>query len=189
MKTKQGSDLTEALKQLISDMELAGKTKVEALVSDTEGGTNTPQFIRVLRGHNIRHIQSSTPIGMIERAVKTIKDLIHKRILGLKLQNERWVDLLSTVVKLYNEKHVHSTINMTPRQALDPDNQLQVYMNIKHKAKFNMAWQPLREGDKVRTAIKSSAMTKAHHPTFSTQVYTITGISIQADGTKGISFN
>ena len=72
--------------------------KMETLVSDTEGGTNTKEFINVLNEHKIRHIQSSTPVGMIERATKTIKDLIHKRILGLKLVNERWIDLLPNVV-------------------------------------------------------------------------------------------
>ena len=65
---------------------------MEALISDTEGGTNTKEFIRVLNENKIRHIQSSTPVGMIERAIKRIKDLIHKRIWGFKLVNERWID-------------------------------------------------------------------------------------------------
>ena len=159
LKTKQGVELADALTKTINDL-----WKMEALVSDTEGGTNTPTFIRVLNQHKIRHIQSSTPVGMIERAIKTIKDLIHKRILGLKLEDERWIDLLPKVVHLYNEKHVHSTTGFTPRQALDPNNKLQVYMNIQSKARFNMNWPTLRVGDKVRTAIKTSAMTKAHHP-------------------------
>ena len=101
---------------------------------------------------------------MIERAIKTIKDLIHKLILGLTLEDDRWIDLLPKVVHLYNEKHVHSTIGMTPRQALDPNNKLQVYMNIQSKAKFDMAFPTLRVGDKVRTIVKIKAMTKAHHP-------------------------
>lgn len=182
--TKTGSDLAHALSKMIIDMKKAGKADIEAIVSDTEGGTNTPLFIKVLNDNKIRHIQSSTPVGMIERVIKTIKDLIHKRILGLKLQNERWIDLLDKVVSLYNEKHIHSTIKMTPRQALDTNNNLQVYMNIKNKAKFKMAWPTLTEGDMVRTAIKSSSMTKAHHPKFSVQVYKISHVSINQDGTS-----
>jgi hypothetical protein len=180
LKTKQGVELADALTKTINDL-----GKMETLTSDTEGGTNTPAFIRVLNQHKIRHIQSSTPVGMIERAIKTIKDLIHKRILGLKLEDERWIDLLPNVVKLYNEKHIHSTTGLTPRQALDPNNKFQVYMNIQSKAKFNMAWPTLRVGDEVRTAIKSSKMTKAHHPKFSTQTYKITNIDVQPDGTRG----
>ena len=150
LKTKQGVELAGALEKTIKDI-----GKMEALISDTEGGTNTKEFIRVLNENKIRHIQSSTPVGMIERAIKTIKDLIHKRILGLKLVNERWIDLLPKVVYLYNEKHIHSTTGFTPRQALRPDNKLEVYFNIKNKAKFNMVWPTLREGDSVRTVIKN----------------------------------
>ena len=83
LKTKQGVDLAPALIKTINDL-----GKFETLTSDTEGGTNTAEFIRVLNQYKIRHIQSSTPIGMIERAIKTIKDLIHKRITGLKLEEE-----------------------------------------------------------------------------------------------------
>ena len=180
LKTKQGVELADALEKTIKDI-----GQMEALISDTEGGTNTKEFIRVLNENKIRHIQSSTPVGMIERAIKTIKDLIHKRILVLKLVNERWIDLLPKVVYLYNEKHIHSTTGFTPRQALRPDNKLEVYFNIKNKAKFNMVWPTLREGDSVRTVINKSAMTKAHNPKFSTQTYKILHVSIQEDGTRG----
>ena len=103
----------------------------------------------------------------------------------MKLEDDRWIDLLPTVVKLYNENHVHSTIGFTPRQAWNPNNKLQVYMNIQSKARFNMNWPTLRVGDKVRTVIKIKAMTKAHHPKLSKEIYTITNIDIRNDGTRG----
>ena len=87
------------------------------------------------------------PNGMIERAIKTIKDLIHTRIIGLKLEHERWIDLLPKVVKLYNEKHIHSTINKEPIKALDPNNKLQVFLNIRQKSQFNQSYPNLRDGE------------------------------------------
>ena len=51
---------------------------IEPLTSDTEGGTNTLAFIRALNQHKIRHIQNSTTTGMVERAITTIQNLIHK---------------------------------------------------------------------------------------------------------------
>ena len=78
--------------------------QIEALVSDYEGGTQSPLFIKVLNEHKIRHVLTSTPNGQAERTIKTIKDMIHNRINGLNLPNERWIDLLSKVVKQYNEK-------------------------------------------------------------------------------------
>ena len=101
--------------------------KPEAIVSDQEGGTQSPLFISVLNEHKIRHIITSTPNGQAERSIKTIKDMIHKRILGLNLQSERWIDLLPKVVKMYNEKNIHHTIGMTPKEALDPHSSFQVF--------------------------------------------------------------
>ena len=189
IKTKQGKDLTEALKKMIEDFSKITKYKIEAIVSDQEGGTNTPQFIRVLNENNIRHIITSTPNGMIERAIKTIKDLIHTRIIGLKLEHERWLDLLPKVVKLYNEKHIHSTINMEPIKALNPSNKIEVFLNIKQKAKYNKVYPNLRENDLVRVAIKKKAISKGHHPKFSEQVYKIIYVQIMSDGTRQYMLN
>ena len=129
------------------------------------------------------------PNGMIERAIKTIKDLIHTRIIGLKLEHERWIDLLPKVVKLYNEKHIHSTINMEPIKALDPDNKLRVFLNIRQKAVFNKSHPNLREDDLVRVAIKQKAISKGHHPKFSEQVYKILYVQIMPDGTRQYMLN
>ena len=189
IKTKQGKDLTEALKKMIEDFSKITKYKIEAIVSDQEGGTNTPQFIRVLNENNIRHIITSTPNGMIERAIKTIKDLIHTRIIGLKLEHERWLDLLPKVVKLYNEKHIHSTINMEPIKALNPSNKIEVFLNIKQKAQYNKVYPNLRENDLVRVAIKKKAISKGHHPKFSEQVYKIIYVQIMSDGTRQYMLN
>ena len=184
IKTKQGVDLVEALKKLLNDM-----GKFETLVSDQEGGTNTPDFIKILNENKIRHIITSKPNGMVERAIKTIKDLIHTRIVGLKLEHERWIDLLPKVVQLYNEKHVHSTISMTPRQAKDPSNRLQVYLNIRKKAQFNKSYPILHENDSVRTAIKKGAMSKGYHPNFSSQVYKVLHVNVHEDGTRSYLLN
>lgn len=189
IKTKQAKDLTEALKKMIEDFSKITKYKIETIVSDQEGGTNTAQFIRVLNENNIRHIITGMPNGMIERAIKTIKDLIHTRIIGLKLEHERWIDLLPKVVKLYNEKHIHSTINMEPIKALDPSNKLQVFLNIRQKSQFNKSYPNLRDGDLVRVAIKKKAISKGHHPKFSEQVYKILGVMVMSDGTRQYLLN
>ena len=139
--------------------------------------------------HKIRHIITSTPNGQAERTIKTIKDFIHKRITGLKLPNERWIDLLNKVVKYYNEKHVHNTIGVTPKTALDKTNHLQVFINIRQKARFNKFHPPLREGDLVRTAIKKSSFTKGYHPKYSSSTFKVIGVKINADGTRDYLLN
>ena len=184
LKDKTAPELTEALKDMIKEM-----GQIEAVVSDFEGGTQTPLFIKVLNEHKIRHIITSTPNGQAERTIKTIKDLIHTRITGLNLPNERWIDLLPKVVKYYNEKHVHNTIGMSPKMALNKDNHLQVLINIRKKAQFKKAYGNLRVGDLVRTAIKQSSFTKGYSPKFSSDTFTNTFVKVNADGTRDYLLN
>jgi hypothetical protein len=182
LKTKQSGELAEALVDMISHWSALGKP--EAIISDQEGGTQSPSFIRVLNEHHIRHIITSTPNSQAERTIQTIKHLLHKRIVGLNLPHERWVDFLPKVVRLYNEKNIHNTIGMTPREAMTKENKLQVYINIKNKANFKKIYPPLHESDRVRIAIKKSAFTKGYHPTFSHQVYNVIAIKIHEDGSR-----
>ena len=184
LKDKKSPELTEALKDMIKEM-----GQIEAVVSDFEGGTQSPLFIKVLNEHKIRHIITSTPNGQAERTIKTIKDLIHTRITGLNLPNERWIDLLPKVVKYYNEKHVHNTIGMSPKMALNKDNHLQVLINIRKKAQFKKAYGNLRVGDLVRTAIKKYSFTKGYSPKFSSDTFKITFVKVNADGTRDYLLN
>jgi hypothetical protein len=190
IKSKQGSELTATLEETIPKFEhMAPSYKIGAIVSDQEGGTRATSFVRVLNQHGIRHIMSSTPVGMVERAIGTIKALIHKRIIGLKLDQERWIDMLDKVVNLYNNKLIHSTIRMTPRDALKPTNKLEVHLNIQMKAKFNRPYPELRKGDNVRVAIKKGSFTKSYHPTFSEEVYKVLEIHVDEDGTNEYLIN
>ena len=184
LKDKKSPELTEALKDMIKEM-----GQIEAVVSDFEGGTQTPLFIKVLNEHKIRHIITSTPNGQAERTIKTIKDLIHTRITGLNLPNERWIDLLPKVVKYYNEKHVHNTIGMSPKMALNKYNHIQVLMNIRKNEQFKKAYGNLRVGDLVRTAIKKSSFTKGYSPKFSSDTFKITFVKVNADGTRDYLLN
>jgi hypothetical protein len=189
MLDKRGSDLTTALNSLIKDMEKAAKSKIETIVSDQEGGTNTAPFIRVLNTNNIRHIITGLSNGMVERALKTIKDLIHNRIIGLKLEEERWIDLLPKVVNFYNTKHIHRTIKMTPISALQDQNKIEVHLNIRHQAQFNRTYPKLQVDDLVRTAIKKKTISKGHHPNFSKDTYKVLHVMVMTDGTRQYMLN
>ena len=185
LKDKSAPELTEALKYMIKAM-----GQIEAAVSDVEGGTQSPLFTKVLKEHKIRHIITSTPNGQAERTIKTIKDLIHTRITGLNLPNERWIDLLPKVGKYYNnEKHVHNTIGMSPNMALNKDNHLQVLINIRKKAQFKKAYGNLRVGDLVRTAIKTYSFTTGYSPKLSSSTFKVTFVKVNADGTRDYLLN
>ena len=103
---------------------------------DNEGSFNSIEFIRLVNTHNIKQIIVSTPPPFAERAVQTIKNMIHARIEGLDLSVEKWVEMLPVILRKYNNTK-HSTTNMTPNEAIQTDNKLKVWLNIKNKAEFN----------------------------------------------------
>ena len=102
--------------------------------------------------------------------------MIHTRLEGLELDEEKWVDMLQPVLKKYNNTQ-HSTIGMSPNDAKKNDNHIQVWLNIKNKAIFSRKYPPLKVGDNVRTYIKPHTFKKGYNPSWSKDIYTITYIN------------
>eukprot|EP00972_Heterocapsa_arctica_P062635 9236268-Heterocapsa_arctica.AAC.1 len=69
---------------------------------DNEGSFNSTLFIRLCNGKGINQIITSTPPHVAERAIQTIKNMIHKRLDGLELNKEQWVEILPSVINKYN---------------------------------------------------------------------------------------
>ena len=125
----------------------------ENIMSDREGAWESTEFIRLLNQHKINHIISNTPPPFSERAVQEIKNMIFARLEGLEIDKQNWTDVLPAVLKKYNNR-IHGTIEMSPIDARKPDNQIQVYMNIRQKAQFKRKYPKLSRGDQVRTYFK-----------------------------------
>ena len=131
----------------------------EVVYHDFEGSWNSKEFIKLINHFKIRQIITSSPAPFVERMIQTLKDMIHKRIEGLEIDKEKWVELIPVVLKLYNNKE-HSTIGMAPVEALKEENHLHVNINIMSKAHFNMKYPPLKLKDEVRTYIKPHTFKK-----------------------------
>jgi len=107
--------------------------------------------------------------------------MIAKRVIGLDLDKERWIDLLTSVLHQYN-RQVHSTTGFSPKDAQLAQNRLRVWHNIKHKAKFNRVYEPIQVGDTVRTYIKKTSFSNGADPRFSETTYKITDINKHVTG-------
>ena len=156
--------------------------------TDGEPAFGSKPFIRVLNKYDIHHIVSSSPSGMAERAVGTIKSMIGKRVMGLDLDRERWIDLLPNVLDQYN-KQVHSTIGMTPKEAQSIENRAKVLANIKKHAVFNRKYTEIKVGDTVRTYIKKTSFSKGTEPRFSEVTYKVLQIDRNPNGDQEYTLN
>ena len=66
------------------------------------------------REHKIKNIFTLNHAPVAERQIRTIKDMIYKR---LENTGKPWVDLLYQVLLTYNNKMVHNATKMTPHDA------------------------------------------------------------------------
>ena len=128
--------------------------------------------LKILNENNIRQSIVSTKAPFAERAVQTIKNMIHARIEGLDLDVEKWVDMLPAILRKYNSTK-HSTTGVTPNEANKEDNKLKVWLNIKNKAEFNRKYPPLKVGSFVRI-YEQPKHKKGYKSVWSSKVYKIT---------------
>ena len=98
--------------------------------------------------------------------------MIHTRLDGLEMSTEKWVEMLPAVLNKYNNTE-HSTTGVKPNDAKKNQNKVEVWLNIKNKAVYNIKYPPLKIGNKVRTYIKPTTFKKGYQTSWSLKTYTI----------------
>ena len=80
-----------------------GKPKI--LYSDNEGAFNSKLFREYCDGEKIKSITTRTHAWVAERFIRTLKNMINKRI---ENNTKSWKDVLYEVLLTYNNKDIHS---------------------------------------------------------------------------------
>jgi len=171
MRTKQPHDLINAFKEILEKI-----GKPVSIYSDMEGSMLSNDFIKLLNENNIKQITTLNHAGYAEVFIRTLKQLIHNRLEGEKLNLDRWIDVLKPVLAKYNLSE-HSSIKMSPYQAKQQKNKMDVYFNNWANSKHDRIYKPLSIGDNVRIMIKKTNKTKATDPKWTREIYTIIGKS------------
>ena len=171
IKDKQPAESVRAMKEILN---VIGKPEV--LYHDNEGSWNSGDFIQLLNQNKIKQIIISTPPPFAERMVQTIKNMIHTRLGGLEIDQQEWVSLLPSVLKKYNNTE-HSTIGMSPNQATQGNDNIEIWLNINNKANFNRKYAPLKKGSQVRTYVKPGSFKKGYESRWSKEVYKVIAIT------------
>jgi hypothetical protein len=107
--------------------------------------------------------------AVVERFNRTLKEIMWKRFTA---ENTRtWINMLDKLLLEYNNR-LHSTIKMTPTEASEEKNKLQVLEHQMHleqgseKPKFKV-------GDKVRISRIKGLFEKGYLPNWSEALYTV----------------
>jgi hypothetical protein len=148
--SKKMADILAGIMEACKNMK--GYPKI--IYTDEEGGINTNDVIEFLEKKGTRLVTTRTHAAIAERAIRTFKSMLYKRIDASKAENPQWIDVLPYVLVTYNYKLKHSSIGMTPDEARQDKNFLNAKISLELKAKHNRKYPPLAVGDYVKIFFK-----------------------------------
>ena len=165
----QALSVLKALKEGIANM--GGKPKT--IYSDGEGALSADLLKKYFKEENIRLLQTRSHAAYAERHIRTIKDMIFKRLEFKELPVEKWTILLPDVLKEYNTKMVHSSHNLTPTEAKKASNEMIIKGRLEVGKIKKRNYPPISVGSIVRVFQKKDKLDKERVSTWRNERYTV----------------
>lgn len=177
LKSKAASEVVKSLTHMFTHHFVPSHFNTDA---GTEF-TNKP-VQDLLKEHHINYYIARNEVikcAVIERFQRTLQSKLYKYFTGTS--NNRYIDVLDQFVDGYNNT-VHRSIGMTPN-SVTATNAKHVFQklygakNMREFVKRNKKQPFLSIGDVVRVARRKQTFRKGYVPTFSDELYLVTGIS------------
>ena len=168
--TKTPEDVLEGIKELIKLMQ----AKPDTIYSDEEGAFVSNIVQRYLRNEVIRHLVTRAHAPIAERAIRTIKNMIYKRV--EHEDNPQWTDYIESVLNQYNNKMVCRITGYTPKDARLAKFRSEIRFNIRKHSNFTRTYPHISVGDRVRIYIKKDKLDKERTSIWSKDTYEVARI-------------
>ena len=172
IKGKNEEDLASGMIECLHKM---GK-KPKIIYTDDEGAMNKEAIQTYLQEQNIEHHRTRAHPNFSERAIRTFKDLLYRRVEADEKKgknNIQWTDYIFEILLTYNNKMKHSATGFTPKDARKPSNELKVKLHVNMNAKQNRVYPEIEVSDQVRIFRKKKPNEKERVGNFSSHVYTV----------------
>ena len=172
IKGKKEEDLASGMIECLHKM---GK-KPKIIYTDDEGAMNKEAIQKYLQEQNIEHHRTRAHPNFSERAIRTFKDLLYRRVEADQKKgknNIQWTDYIFEILLTYNNKMKHSATGFTPKDARKPSNELKVKLHLNMNAKRNRVYPELSVDDEVNIFRKRKPNEKERVSNWSQHVYTI----------------
>ena len=148
--------------------------KPEAVYSDDEPALSSKYTKQLFNEQHIRFITTRTHAGVAERQIRTIKDMLHKRMENS--DDKDWVDHIGYVLLAYNHKMVNNSTDMTPYEAKKERSHMDAKQNLELRAKHTRKYHDINLGDKVKIYNKKKRFDKERKSVWSSDSYSVEGI-------------
>ena len=163
----------QTIKDSFENILINSKRKPNLIESDRGKEFYNNLFQDFLNKNNIKLYSRNTSLGAVfaERFNRTIRDLLKKIV--FEHGDAKWIDILPTITKQYNNK-VHSSTKLSPIQASLKKNEGYVYKKLLDKRK--KITPKFQLNDLVRTADLKKTFSKSDTTNWSHKLYKITEI-------------
>jgi len=144
MKNKDGATVLPALKESFKRMGFP-----MSIYSDDDGA-----FKSVVKeffdAEGINHIITLTHANVVERFIRTLKNMVYDRV---RFNKAGWTSMLPLVLKKYNSSK-HSSTKLPPNEAHDDKNHMDVRVNLTRREKNARKYVEIKENDTVKIFTK-----------------------------------
>ena len=148
--------------------------KPETVYSDDEPALSSKYTKQFFNGQHIRFLTTRTHAGVAERQLRTIKDMLHKRMGNSESQD--WSDQIGYVLLAYNHKMVNNSAGMTPYEARKERYHIDVQQNLELRAKHTRKYPDSNVGDQVKIYTQKKRFDKERKSVWSADSYSVEGI-------------
>lgn len=178
MKNKTAIATRRALIEMIRQF---GDEKPEMILTDSGKEFKNALVRNYLQNLRIKHVIPSNDFkaAIVERVNKTIQRKIYHYMTAHG--TDEFMPALDQIMRGYNNA-IHSTINISPKQAENPRNHLWVrdllnrhYMKILSKRK-KPSYNKFKVGDTVRIAVRKDKFHRSYHEQNKEELYEIIGV-------------
>ena len=170
------ADIIEATKEALRKM---GK-KPKMVYTDDERGIASQEFNDFIEDEGIELYRTRGHPAFAERMIRTFKDMLFKRVEADEKKgkkNIQWVDYILEIMLTYNNKNIHSAINMTPKEASKKEHEFKAMVSVALRAKKERKYPELNVGNKVKILRKKAITEKERTSNFLKGEYTVEKIS------------
>ena len=141
----------------------------------TDHGTEfiNHKFKRFLKEHNIDlyQVQNEGKACVIERFNRTLGEMIQKHLTST--QSTKYISKLQDIIDEYNNRN-HSSIKMTPVEALIPENNSKVFENLYGRSRpVNDEKPKFKIGDRVRIYKYKKRFEKGYSANWTKEIFVI----------------
>ena len=172
IENKQPDTILHGLRTLFDMM--GGKPEV--LYTDEEGSFLSNLVKKSMEDDDVRLFATRGRAAFAERQIRTVKDMIVKR---LQYSGSRvWRDqaFLNQITDTYNNEYTHRTTGLTPYQGKQPWNRQNVKASLEGHRKANRSYPKLQIGDSVKVLEKKKQHEKEQVPIWSDKIYKVEDI-------------